>query len=74
MANLSFRLSRALASGRADKGVPRDRAQILVGLLNKRAQAHRLGLRDQEQRLRDQILWALPVHPAGDEREPAAAD
>ena len=61
MADLSFMLSRAVASGRADKGVPRNRAEILVALLRKRAEAHRHGLSAQEQRLRDQIKWALPV-------------
>jgi protein involved in temperature-dependent protein secretion len=62
MAHLSFMLSRALAGGRADKGVPRSRAEILAALLRKRAEAHRQGLRDQEEKLRDQILWALPMH------------
>ena len=64
MAPLSFMLCRALAQGRADKGVPRSRAEILAALLRKRAEAHRQGLSDQEQRLRDQIRWALPIHPA----------
>lgn len=70
MAHLSFMLSRAVASGRADKGVPRNRAEILVALLRKRAEAHRQGLCAQEQRLRDQIKWSLPVH---DGEEPADA-
>jgi protein involved in temperature-dependent protein secretion len=61
MANLMFKLSRAVAAGRADKGVPKDRAEILVALLRKRAEAHRQGLGDQEKKLRDQIKWALPV-------------
>jgi hypothetical protein len=61
-------LSRAVAKGRAEKGVPRSRAQILAALLRKRAEAHRQGLSDQERKLRDQILWALPIHPA---EEPA---
>jgi hypothetical protein len=68
MADLSFHLSRALANGRADKGVPGSRAEILVALLRKRAAAHRLGRRDHEQRLRDQIAWALPI------QEPVDAD
>jgi hypothetical protein len=73
MAPLSFMLSRALASGRADKGVPRSRAEILAALLRKRAEAHRQGLRDQEKKLRDQIRWALPIHPAEDDApEPVA--
>jgi hypothetical protein len=57
-------LSRAVAGGRAEKGVPRSRAEILAALLRKRAEAHRRGLSDQEQKLRDQIRWALPIHPA----------
>ena len=68
MAHLSFMLSRALAGGRADKGVPRSRAEILAALLRKRAEAHRQGLSDQERKLRDQIRWALPIHPG---EEPA---
>jgi hypothetical protein len=64
MANLSFKLSRALANGRAGKGVPGSRAEILVGLLRKRAEAHRQGLCAQERRLRDQIIWALPINEA----------
>ncbi len=61
MADLSFILSRALANGRADRGVPKSRAEILVALLRKRAEAHRHGLDDQERRLREQIAWALPI-------------
>ena len=61
MADLSFMLSRALANGRASKGVPRSRAEILAALLRKRAEAHRQGLSDQERKLRDQIRWALPI-------------
>jgi hypothetical protein len=64
MANLSFMLSRALARGRA--AVPRSRAEILLALLRKRAEAHRQGLGDQERRLRDQIIWALPIHQEPD--------
>ena len=65
MPHLSFMLSRALAGGRAGKGAPRSRAEILAALLRKRAEAHRQGLSDQERKLRDQIRWALPIHPAG---------
>ena len=64
MSDLLFMLSRAVAGGRAEKGVPRSRAEILAALLRKRAEAHRHGLDDQEQKLRDQIRWALPIHPA----------
>jgi hypothetical protein len=66
MANLMFKLSRAIDSGRADKGVPKNRAEILVALLRKRAEAHRQGLGDQERKLRDQIKWALPVEEPSD--------
>ena len=69
MTDLSFMLSRAIDQGRAEKGVPRSRAEILASLLRKRAEAHRQGLNDQERKLRNQIKWALPIHPA---EEPAA--
>lgn len=66
MADLSFIFSRALANGRADKGVPRSRAEILAALLRKRAEAHRHGLSDQEQKLRAQITWSLPIEEPAD--------
>jgi hypothetical protein len=72
MADLSIKLSRALDRGRADKGVPSSRAEILAALLRKRAEAHRLGMRDRERKLRDQITWSLPVKD-GEEREAADA-
>ena len=62
MTHLSFMLTRAVNRGRADRGVPKSRQQILLGLLNKRAEAHRRGLGAQERMLREQILWALPVN------------
>ena len=62
MADLSFLLSRAVDKGRADRGVPKSRQNILLGLLNKRAEAHRQGLHDQERMLREQIRWALPLN------------
>ena len=68
MSDLSFKLSRALSGGRAGKGVPASRAEILAKLLRKRAEAHRLGQRAHERKLRDQISWALPIE------EPADAD
>lgn len=61
MANLSFKLSRAISQGRTDKGVPKSRAEILVALLRKRAEAHRQGLGEQERQLRAQITWSLPI-------------
>jgi hypothetical protein len=69
VADLSFMLSRAIDRGRAEKGVPRSRAEILASLLRKRAEAHRQGLGEQERKLRNQIKWALPIHPV---EEPGA--
>jgi hypothetical protein len=66
MTDLSFTLARAVAKGRRDRGVPKSRQAILRGLLNKRAEAHRQGLHDQEKMLREQILWALPVNELED--------
>ncbi|HTU11735.1 MAG TPA: hypothetical protein VMG08_12655 [Allosphingosinicella sp.] len=61
-----FMLSRAVAKGRADRGRPTSRQQILVSLLNKRAEAHRQGLHGEERLLREQIRWALPVNEPED--------
>lgn len=66
MTRHSFMLTRAVNRGRADRGIPKSRQQILVGLLNKRAEAHRRGLFGQERMLRDQIRWALPVNEPED--------
>jgi len=66
MTDLTFLLSRAVEKGRANRGVPKSRQAILRGLLNKRAEAQRQGLRDQERMLREQILWALPVNERED--------
>jgi hypothetical protein len=66
MTDLSFMLSRAVARGRRDRGVPKSRQAILRGLLNKRAEAHRQGLHGQERMLREQILWALPLNEPDD--------
>ena len=73
MAPLSFLLSRALAGGRAGRGVPQSRAEILAALLRKRAEAHRQGLSEQERKLREQIRWALPIH-GGDQPAPEATE
>jgi hypothetical protein len=67
MTDLSFLLSRAVARGRANRGVPKSRQNILLGLLNKRAEAHRQGLHDQEQLLREQIRWSLPMNEPGED-------
>ena len=71
MADLSFNLSRAIDNGRKNKGVPASRAEVLHSLLRKRAEAHRQGLGDQEQKLRDQITWALPIEDGERHSEPA---
>jgi len=73
MANLSFKLSRAINQGRADKGVPKSRAEILVALLRKRAEAHRQGLDEQERSLRAQITWSLPIQDGEEPPEPPKA-
>jgi len=70
VSNLSFMLSRAITRGRAATGLPRNRAQILVSLLRKRAEAHRRGLHDHEQKLRDQITWSLPIQDGEEQSEP----
>jgi len=64
---LSFRLSQAVSSGRASKAAPESREVVLERLLRKRAAAFRAGLDDQEQMLRDQIRWSLPI-----DRDPEA--
>ena len=62
MSDLSFRLSKALSSGREGGWKPVTRAEILLRLLRKRAAAHRAGLTEQEAVLRRQIRWSLPMH------------
>ena len=54
-------LSRLVSAGRAGKGVPANRSEVLAALLRKRAAAWRSGLSELEARLRNQILWSLPV-------------
>ena len=77
-------LSSLISSGRAEKGVPKSRGQVLEALLRKRAAAWRSGMDDLESKLRNQILWSLPVEkpeiaetrpdPANDEGDgPSAA-
>jgi hypothetical protein len=63
--SLSFRLAKALSSGRGERKLTRER--ILLDLLNKRAVARREGLTELEAQLREQIRWALPVRdPEGE--------
>jgi hypothetical protein len=49
------------SAGRASKGVPQSRAEVLATLLRKRAAAWQGGLIDLESQLRSQIHWALPI-------------
>lgn len=70
MGSLSFRLSKALEAGRAERQLTRER--ILLDLLNKRAAARQAGLAELEAQLREQIRWALPVRTDDDEGEAAA--
>jgi hypothetical protein len=67
--DLSFHLSKALASGREDGWKPDSREEVLLRLLRKRAAAHRAGLTEQEEVLRDQILWSLPIVTPGDQAD-----
>jgi hypothetical protein len=68
--SLSFSLAKALATGRAERRLTRER--ILLDLLNKRAAARREGLADLEAQLREQIRWALPLHRGDREGDSAA--
>jgi hypothetical protein len=69
MSRLSYRLAKALSDGRAGRGRPSSREEVLSRLLMKRAMAHQAGLRDLEAALRGQIAWALPVRKGGDSEE-----
>jgi hypothetical protein len=63
-------LSGLISSGRAEKGVPKSRAEILAALLRKRAAAWQNGMSDLEATLRNQISWSLPIEkPAESEDE-----
>ena len=64
-------LSSLVSSGRAEKGVPKSRAEVLAALLRKRAIAWQSGLSDLEARLRNQISWSLPIERP-DEAAPEA--
>jgi hypothetical protein len=75
MSRLSYRLAKAVSDGRAKRGRPASREEVLSRLLVKRATAHQAGLLDLEAALRDQIAWALPVRKGeaedGKPEEPA---
>jgi len=61
MSNMSFKLAKALKTGRENQGAPPTREVLLARLLRKRAAAHQAGLTRQEEALRSQIIWALPM-------------
>lgn len=61
MSRLSFRLAKALSDGRASRGRPTSREQVLARLLVKRAAAKQAGLDALEGSLREQIAWSLPM-------------
>lgn len=64
-------LSGLVSAGRVRRGIPASRSEVLVALLRKRAAAWRGGLSELEARLRNQILWSLPVEsPVDDALEP----
>lgn len=69
MADMSFRLAKAVAAGRRTRWRPMTREEVLARLLVKRAAAHRAGLGKLESKLRDQISWALPIR-RGEEEAP----
>lgn len=59
-------LASLISSGRAGRGVPRSRAEILAALLRKRAAAWQNGMSDLEASLRNQIGWSLPIEKPAD--------
>ncbi len=65
-------LSGLISEGRAGKGVPATRGEVLAALLRKRAAAWQGGLDELEAKLRNQILWALPVETPDEPDEQAA--
>lgn len=72
-------LSGLISAGRAGKGVPKSRAEVLAALLRKRAAAWQGGMSDLEARLRNQISWSLPIETPNeaapdDSPEPPSAE
>ena len=67
-------LSSLISEGRAGKGVPASRGEVLAALLRKRAAAWQGGLEDLESKLRNQILWSLPVETPDEPDDDAKAD
>ena len=73
MAKRRTDLSSLVSSGRAAKGVPTSREEVLAALLRKRAAAWQGGLADLEAKLRSQILWSLPIEMPEDRAAEAGA-
>jgi hypothetical protein len=67
MSNLSFRLHKAVSSGRKLLRRPGSREEVLARLLVKRADAQRAGLDELEATLRQQIRWSLPMRRGEDD-------
>ena len=67
MSNLSFRLHKAVSSGRQLHWRPASREEVLARLLVKRADAQQAGLEDLEATLRQQIRWSLPMRCGEDD-------
>ena len=67
-------LSSLISEGRSRKGVPASRGEVLAALLRKRAAAWQGGLEDLESKLRNQILWSLPVENPDEPGDPAGPD
>jgi hypothetical protein len=74
MSRLSYRLAKAVSDGRAARGRPSSREEVLSRLLVKRAMAQQSGLLDLEAALRGQIAWALPVRNGEDSDDGAAGE
>jgi hypothetical protein len=74
MSRLSYRLAKAVSDGRAARGRPSSREEVLSRLLVKRAMAQQSGLLDLEAALRGQIAWALPVRNGEDSDEATAGE
>jgi hypothetical protein len=54
--------------------VPASRGEVLAALLRKRAAAWQSGFDDLEAKLRNQILWALPVEKPDEPEADAGHD
>ena len=65
-------LSSLVSEGRVGKGVPHSREEVLAALLRKRAAAWQSGFDELESKLRNQILWSLPIETPDEPAEPRA--